>query len=650
MQKPGNLQLSIIIVNYNVRYFLEQCLYSVQRAVGSLAAEIRVVDNHSADDSMDVLPALFPEVIFYRNTVNLGFARANNQALADCKGDIILFLNPDTLLPEDGLTRALDFFSCHPNAGALGFRMLDGRGRYLPESKRAFPTPMASFWKLTGMAGLFPRSGFFNRYALGHLDPLQNHAIPVLAGACFFARKSILDKLGGFDERYFLYGEDIDLSHKITRAGYENWYLGEISMLHFKGESSNGLGLHRVRFFYQAMRLFVNQYFQKGPAKLFSWLLQLAILLRGLLSAVKRLIRPVFLPLMDVLLLYASLQIMRFLWIAGLRGGKDFGVPELPFLLLLLTASFLGAAAVAGLYEKRYRTAQIIPPLIFGCLVTLAVYSVLPESVRFSRGVVIGGVLLGGTWILVFRSLSYAIGYAGWKRDAEAEGQTLVAGSVAEYGQVRELFTHALQQEQILGRVAIDEDRRDSVCDWETLSAFVASIPVSCVVFCIGETRLSSLIPHLETLTGRGIRFLFHVSPGGSLVGSHSLTADAEIVKPFVQYQLADPYQLRLKRLTDWVLCIFLLLSFPFWMIRYGKPGRFFRNLFQVFTGKKTWVGYAGSGDKLPQIPKGVMTNFPAVQVHSKISPEITDGYYAKNYNWWKDMRVVFSNPGLICR
>lgn len=599
---------------------------------------------------MDILPPLFPDISFYRNTANLGFAKANNQALADCKGEFILFLNPDTLLPEDALSRALDFFSTHPNAGALGFRMLDGKGRYLPESKRAFPTPMVSFWKLTGLAGLFPRSGFFNQYALGQLDPGKNHVVPVLAGACLFVRKSILDKLGGFDERYFLYGEDIDLSYRIGEAGFENWYLGEISMLHFKGESSYGLGLSRVRFFYQAMRLFVNQYFQKGPAKIFSYFLQLAIMARGLLAAGKRLIKPVFLPGVDLLLLFCSLQIMREIWITGFRAGKDFGVDSIPYLLLLLALSFLGAAGLSGLYEKRFKTAQIIPSLILGFLVTLAVYSILPEGLRFSRGVVIGGILLGGLLVVAFRSVLYEIGFAGWKANAEAEGQTLIAGTTAEYTQVRQLLTNALQQEQILGRVAIDEDSTQAVCHWENLPDFVSALPVSCLVFCIGEKSLSTVIPCMEKLKGKGIRFLFHVTESQSLVGSHSLAADAEIIKPYVQYQLANPYQLRLKRISDLVLSVFILLTFPFWLIRYRKPQLFCRNLFQVFTGKKTWVGYAGSGEKLPHIPSGVMTHLRSVQSLSQISRDMTDGYYAKNYNWWEDIRVVFSNPDRICR
>ncbi len=649
MRKHGALELSIIIVNYNVRYFLEQCLYSVRRAVRDIRAEIRVVDNHSADGSMDVLPRLFPEVIFYHNTSNLGFARANNQALKDCKGDYVLFLNPDTLVAETTLTRALAFMHEHPAAGALGVRMLDGRGQFLPESKRAFPSPLVSLWKLTGMAKIFPKSGFFNRYALGNLDPLKNHPVPVLAGACMLARKSILDRLGGFDERYFLYGEDIDLSYRIRAAGFENWYIGEDTILHFKGESSDALGLTRVRFFYQAMRLFVNKYYRGTGGKLLSVLLQIAILAREGLAVIKRLIKPVFLPLADFLLLFASMEVLRLFWITQFRAGRDFGVYLIHFLILLLVLSFQGAASLTGLYDKRYNIRQMVPSLVIGFLVTLAVYSVLPEDLRFSRGVVLGGILLGGGILLAFRGLLWQMGYAGWKRDAVSGGQTLITGTIDEYNAVQEILMQALLQEQVLGRVATDKDGYPAVCEWEDLADFVKAIPVRCIIFCVGGKEVSSIITCMEKLKGDHIRFLFHVAGSSSLVGSHSLASDAEIVMPYVRYRLASPYQQRMKRVSDVIISCFFLLVFPYLLIRYRRPGPLFRNIYYVLLGKKTWVGYAGSGERLPPIAKGVMTQMSAFKGLRQDLPEATDAYYAKNYDWWQDIRIILRNPALAC-
>ena len=230
--------LSIIIVNYNVKFFLEQCLCSVEKALGVMDAEVFVVDNHSTDGSAEWLPGRFPRVRFILNTENKGFGAANNQALAMAEGKYILFLNPDTLLAEDTLTTCISFMESDVRVGAAGVRMIDGGGRFLRESGRGYPTPWVAFCKLAGLAALFPRSSLFAGYYLGHLSSGDNHPAPILSGACMFVRKEALDKMGGFDERFFLYAEDIDLSHRIEQAGYINYYIADTTVIHFKGEST----------------------------------------------------------------------------------------------------------------------------------------------------------------------------------------------------------------------------------------------------------------------------------------------------------------------------------------------------------------------------------------------------------------------------
>jgi GT2 family glycosyltransferase len=285
------MSLSVIIVNYNVKYFLEQCLWSVRKAGQGLSLDIRVVDNASTDGSRSYLMARFPEVIFYWNDDNLGFARANNLALKDCRGDAVLFLNPDTILPEDCFRRCLAYLESHPEAGALGVRMLDGGGRFLRESKRGFPDPVTAMFKLTGMATLFPRSAVFARYHMGHLDPLRVQETDVLAGAFMMVRRKVLEQTGGFDEDYFMYGEDIDLSYRIRQAGWKNIYFPECPILHFKGESTRKGSLNYVRMFYGAMAVFARKHYGDWRANAFGFSIQLAILLRAMGSAAGSLLR-----------------------------------------------------------------------------------------------------------------------------------------------------------------------------------------------------------------------------------------------------------------------------------------------------------------------------------------------------------------------
>lgn len=283
------MQLSVIIVNYNVKYFLEQCLCSVQKAVQGIETEILVVDNASTDGSRDYLQQKFPAVQFLWSDVNSGFARANNLALQQAKGTYVLFLNPDTVVAEDSFTNCISFFEQTPAAGAIGVRMIDGSGNFLPESKRAFPSSAASFYKLSGLNALFPRSKTFAQYSLGYLDEHQIHEVDVLSGAFMMVRKELLQITGGFDEDFFMYGEDIDLSYRITQtklngSACKNFYLGNTTIIHFKGESTQKHSAKYVQQFYKAMLLFVKKHPQKFYNGVFNLFIQLAIAGRGLLS------------------------------------------------------------------------------------------------------------------------------------------------------------------------------------------------------------------------------------------------------------------------------------------------------------------------------------------------------------------------------
>ncbi|MEP6512498.1 MAG: glycosyltransferase family 2 protein [Parafilimonas sp.] len=280
------LQLSVIVVNYNVKYFLEQCLRSVLTAINNIEAEILVVDNNSTDNSIVYLKDKFPTVTFIQNDTNLGFSKANNQALKIATGEYILYLNPDTILAEDVLLNCLNFFKANDKAGAIGVKLVDGAGRFLPESKRSFPSPLAALYKLSGMAKLFPKSKIFNRYALGYLDEDKVYEVDILAGAFIMAPKKILDSLKGFDEDFFMYGEDIDLSYRIQKSGYKNYYLGTEAVIHFKGKSTPSTNVTYVRHFYKAMSIFVRKHYTEKNSFLTTIFLQTAIRLSNFIPLI----------------------------------------------------------------------------------------------------------------------------------------------------------------------------------------------------------------------------------------------------------------------------------------------------------------------------------------------------------------------------
>lgn len=284
------ITLSIVIVNYNVCGFLEQCLLSLADAVKEIPHEIFVVDNASTDGSDTYIPRRFPQVKYIYNTENVGFARANNQAMALSSGRYVLLLNPDTVVGESVLSEACRFLDDHPDAGALGVKMLDGDGRFLPESKRGFPSPWVSFCKIFGLAKIFPRSPRFGRYHLRYLDENEINCVDVLSGAFMLLRRSTLDRCGLLDEQFFMYGEDIDLSYRMTLTGRHNYYL-PLRIIHYKGESTKTESLRYVRIFYQAMLIFLRKHYPHY--KFFAqFSIRLAIYLRASAAAVRRKLFP----------------------------------------------------------------------------------------------------------------------------------------------------------------------------------------------------------------------------------------------------------------------------------------------------------------------------------------------------------------------
>lgn len=280
------MKLSVIIINYNVKALLEQCLHAVQHAAGE--KEVIVIDNHSTDGSREFFPNTFPGIQFIWNKENTGFAKACNQGASLARGDYLLFLNPDTVIPENCLEKCLSFFVAHPDAGALGIKMLDSNGNFLKESKRSFPSPLISFYKLSGLSYLFPGSKIFSRYHLAHLDKDKDHPVPILCGAFMMLPKKLFDEVGGFDERFFMYAEDIDLSYRIIQAGYQNYYIGTSHITHLKGKSTPK-DLKYVKHFYKAMALFAEKYYGKKSFK--TYFLKAAIIIRASLSYTGILIR-----------------------------------------------------------------------------------------------------------------------------------------------------------------------------------------------------------------------------------------------------------------------------------------------------------------------------------------------------------------------
>jgi len=257
------MDLSVIIVSFNVKSYLQQALHSVITATAGINSEIIVVDNCSSDRSPEMVETLFPQISLIRSGKNIGYAAACNMGIGVSSGEFVLILNPDTIVKPEALSISLKFMRDNPDAGAAGARMTDGRGRFLPESKRGFPSPLTALFRLTGLSFVFKKSALVNQYYIGNMPDDKNCRADILTGAYMFIRRQALEKAGLFDPAFFMYGEDIDLSHRIVCAGYHNYYLADVRITHFKGMSSGNNDPDCIRHFYEAMIIFSKKYFSR---------------------------------------------------------------------------------------------------------------------------------------------------------------------------------------------------------------------------------------------------------------------------------------------------------------------------------------------------------------------------------------------------
>ena len=638
--------VSIIIVNYNVKYFLEQCLCSVVKAIDGFTAEIFVVDNNSSDGSIAYLEPKFPIVHFIANKENDGFAKANNKALQYCNGDYILYLNPDTIICEEGIKRCVDFFEKHDDCGGLGVRMIDGSGNFLPESKRSLPSPQAAFFKLMGLAKLFPGSKIFNHYALGHLDEYKNHQIDVIAGAFLMAKRTIIEACKGFDEIFFMYGEDIDLSYRIQKLGYKNYYLSEITIIHFKGESLKKGSINHVKLFYGAMIIFVQKHYGKGSGKLLANAIQLAIHLRAIVSFGKRVVSKFALQLTDATLIFLSLLLIKHYWIFFERNGRPFPQQSTPIIISSFTIIYLLAAALSGMYDKLYKPTKALLASITGIIVMLAAYSLLPESQRFSRGVIVEGGFLAGLSVTVFRWILLKLKLINNQPDNDKIKQTVVVGSVSEFDHVFTIFKKAGLQERIIGRISLINDA-DAIGSLHQLYLLIISMKIEEVVFCEGNLLFYQIIQKIQTLP-HNISYRFIGSNTSSIVGSDSKATTGETFTAEGFYQINQAYHKRMKRVVDMLIASIIIIGFPInlFVIKNGTAA--IKNAFYVLFGNSSWVGYTTIEPSLPNIKPNIITCYglPVNAVHplNKKGLHQLNNLYAKNYDCWQDISMIFKN------
>ncbi|MBL1280235.1 MAG: glycosyltransferase [Fluviicola sp.] len=628
LEENYTYQLSVIIVNYNVEYFLDQCLDSVKKAMKNSSVEVIIVDNNSIDGSLQMLNDKYSNFHLIANKDNVGFSKANNQGIEIAKGKYVLLLNPDTIVEESTFEKVIDFMEKNDDAGGLGVRMIDGKGNFLPESKRGLPTPKVAFYKIFGLSKLFPKSKKIGQYHLGHLSEFETNEVDILSGAFMLMRKKALDKVGLLDEDFFMYGEDIDLSYRIQKGGYKNYYFAGTKIIHYKGESTKKSSVNYVIVFYNAMVIFAKKHFTGKNAKLFSFLINAAIYLRAFIAVCVQFVKAMTLPVIDAAYIIVGLYALTNYW--RMR-SIDFPEELIAYSIPIYGLIWLASNYFNGGYDKPYKLSKLVKGVFWGTVLILIVYAVLPKSWQFSRLF----IFIGAGWVLSYYLISRLFLHltVGKKFSLKFEDQKHF-GIVSNTQEFERIKSFLLQTNGKIGSITqlssdsmrIDEQKLDEI------------------VFSSADLSYEFIIDTIEKLKSNNLDFKIAPSSAEYLIGSNSIDTAGDLYILNLN-NLVSRENRRKKRLFDVIFSLLFLLSSPILLFLLKSKGIFLRNSWRILIGKMSFIGFSEESSKkdvrLPKIKAGVLSPTDGIGINTVEIQEKMNLLYARNYSMRKDFGIL---------
>lgn len=643
--------VSILIVNYNVKDYLRQCLTSIAKSDATYRVQVVVVDNHSIDSSVDDLRPLFPWVTWLALDENVGFGRGNNAGLPLCTGRYLLFLNPDTILGEDTITTMVRYLDSAPSVGLAGCKVLNADGSFQLACRRGFPTPWASFCKLFGLQSLFPTSKLFARYNLTYLSEDETYAVDALIGAFMIGPRHIIESIGGFDPAYFMYGEDLDMCYRIQHKGHHIQYVHTTSIIHFKGESTRRSSMDEVREFYRAMETFAKKHY--GRSSFFLGCLRLGISLRSMIERVVRRRRELFTMLVDLVGVNLALMLA-----TAIRFESPFGFPAeaYPLVFFVVPGVVLVALLAVGEYVEHLPGVRRTATGLFVAFFLLASLTYFFKEYAYSRGVVLMTIGLSIVWTMIVRLVWAA--YDTWA-GRSAIRRVAVVGLVDSAAWIADAFDRADQwSTRCIGFVSVGPmpsttfHNQPVIGSTEYLEKVIRDNDLSEVILA------DESMPHDEAmrLMTRCAKYnvRFHLASGYDELVIARIIEDVIGAEPTLKPIPLQTFRNRVvKRMFDVVgALVALLFLVPVITLKRGSAASRIGEWLDVLRGRRSIVGLHPNGRKRDHGKLGI-TSLAHVGASTAVTPQTIErlnDYYLSRYSLSMDIEILLHHLRLLLR
>ena len=562
MSQNQHIKISVIIVNYNVKEYLAQALSSIERALENISHEIIVIDNHSIDGSIPFLKKQFPGLKLIENQENVGFGKGNNQGLKEARGEFVVLINPDTVVQEDTFTRLLNFFESTPDAAAATCKIINPDGSFSIDCRHSIPTPTIALWKVLGLSKLFPRSKIFGQYNMTFLDEDQTYPIPAISGSFMMIKHKILEEIGYFDERFFMYCEDIDLCHRINEKGHKIYYVPQTQIIHYKGESTKKDRLDYVITFNKSLYLFFQKYYAPSSLFLFRWLVAIGIFFRGIFIYMRNFLANQFPLLLDLFIL--NIMIMTS-FIIRLEMGRGFLWQDYldQFWVINVIASllFLSIALYLDIYPNRRFSIQSIVKANIFTFVLLASLTFFFKQFAYSRMVTlltfITSPLLMIAWRIILRRT--------YRGDRSALGKDLFAKPTIVIGRGRglkllydKLASYKSIDYDLKGWVNLTDDESEiNLSDprylgsLDNLRGIIKLYKIRQIIFSAQSLTYEQILKIMSTIKDTAIEFKMVPSNLEVVIGKSHIERLNDYPLLEINYSLGRKFNRFLKRMVD---------------------------------------------------------------------------------------------------